>query len=610
MTEEYKNNLIKFLTGKLEEERIINEPQLTLESEVINNYETYIADYISEDFNPSGWIQDANSEKILIYGWVTSGSTITGGIVILDENLTPIQAITQFDSGTPLRGLWDIKNDESGRQYAVDNNGSQTRLILLNNIFNTNSVHLRKSYIFPNSDFKVNTRYNGGRVVKKDVDAANYLFLGYDASHNVLAINLKIEVGVSNEWTNYTSTNLAWYMDANVDWNEMGEVEGTIYNGYNTNIYLLTPSNNSLLISETLDISMYGSISQLSIYSPNIFYFMAVSPGTDETYINMVQYNTSGVFTEVMKLTINFLTNVNYVYSNFLYVDGTPFFSIRVPSTTENSVAVYEGFIDEYGVVYYQQVGTATFSNIDEFRKILIVKKAFNLIRMYTDASGEGFYSLRTIYNTSNYNGLPIENNYSLYPNSVMLYDQNSNVIFARNLYNKVVNGNTTQSVVEVPNNYLNNVTISQQDLMSYLNNTLISESRDITKNVYEKLLINYYVSIFMLDKNDPNNIKANSEAAARLNSDTTEQVVYEGTRAKKIRITYNDNTTEVKTIDDTQIVNQDNYSIYSIYLLLERSAKTLEIISYDGFMSYITIDISELSVNKIYKITQKVHIE
>ena len=50
-------------------------------------------------------------------------------------------------------------------------------------------------------------------------------------------------------------------------------------------------------------------------------------------------------------------------------------------------------------------------------------------------------------------------------PTSSWLYNNNK-IIYARNLYNKVVSGNTTTSTVEVPNLLLNDIDIGQQDLL------------------------------------------------------------------------------------------------------------------------------------------------
>ena len=83
------------------------------------------------------------------------------------------------------------------------------------------------------------------------------------------------------------------------------------------------------------------------------------------------------------------------------------------------------------------------------------------------------------------------------------LYDENNNVIFARNLYNKTISDRVTQSTIEIPNNYLNDVMIARQHLISETNSIMVDTHNIITKNIYETLFINFINTLQMINKND-----------------------------------------------------------------------------------------------------------
>ena len=72
------------------------------------------------------------------------------------------------------------------------------------------------------------------------------------------------------------------------------------------------------------------------------------------------------------------------------------------------------------------------------------------------------------------------ENINSLVPNSGQLFNQNNIVIFARNLYNRIVNNNTAISTLEVPNDMLNDEIISIEKLMSETNTNLVNANEKI----------------------------------------------------------------------------------------------------------------------------------
>ena len=58
------------------------------------------------------------------------------------------------------------------------------------------------------------------------------------------------------------------------------------------------------------------------------------------------------------------------------------------------------------------------------------------------------------------------------------------------------------QATVEIPNNYLNDTMIKTQTLFGQTKNRLIVNEKTISKNVYERLFINFYNSLVMANEN------------------------------------------------------------------------------------------------------------
>ena len=90
------------------------------------------------------------------------------------------------------------------------------------------------------------------------------------------------------------------------------------------------------------------------------------------------------------------------------------------------------------------------------------------------------------------YNNQPYFKYKSLVPYFGKLYDSNNNLIFARTLYNKSINGQTTTSSVLVPNLYLNDITIGGEKLVGKTYLEMIDQDEEIGKNEYEELFVNF----------------------------------------------------------------------------------------------------------------------
>ena len=186
-------------------------------------------------------------------------------------------------------------------------------------------------------------------------------------------------------------------------------------------------------------------------------------------------------------------------------------------------------------------------------------------------------------------------------PNSGILYDDNNDVIFARNLYNKTVNDRVTQSTIEIPNNYLNDKMIAKQDLISETNSIMVEKENIITKNVYETVYLNFINTLQMINNNDTNNPILNPVGATRLNESISEVQDYDNQKISKAKINYQDGTNSIIPIAFTQVENamRTNFTIY-----VNKGIINIELISQDEDTVYNTIT-SEFELNKTYIISQ-----
>ena len=117
MTQDYKDNLLKYLTGNINEDSGQDYPLIdgnieTLNKNLYDNIKTKLN-------NPSncvilGKIYNSNYDNYLIYGFYaeTSSSTYFGFIYLVDGDLNEIQMITEFASGTKLFPITALNQGE------------------------------------------------------------------------------------------------------------------------------------------------------------------------------------------------------------------------------------------------------------------------------------------------------------------------------------------------------------------------------------------------------------------------------------------------------------------------------------------------------------------
>jgi hypothetical protein len=556
----------------------------------------------------------------------------------MDSNMSPSSLLTEYDSGTKFRPFACLNVDEDGYFYGIDQKNElydtsvpkSDRFIMLNKIMSSNRsadnyyAKLRISYYIPSN---IQSQYSGWGLIAKDrllkqIDTGNYYFI-VDTTSGMGVIGLSINVGQENTWTFVGNSDLT---TGNVI---CSYVE---YSGESLKITIGGESNSN---SDNYAEVLYTSGESPTIVTKNIisnpdggYISDIIKIGTNTCYIGYMQTNeqtneqTIAIYridytNNKLILLKKFTTqNVNYLgpYVNFNKIDNIVFFKYnwdtRNASTSNPEGNFYLGMILDNELFYTQALNVPVSANF--LQNKIYINNVYNLFTIYTPLQNGDLKKIQLVYNSINYNGLPYEAPNCLVPNSSILYDNDNNIIFARNLYNKTVLGATTTSTVQIPNTLLNDVIIGKSDLISETNLALTEDETDITKNIYETLNINFANSISIRNDNDPNNRILNPTAAARLNGSTTQNNNYDDVKATKVRVNYTDGTNMIIKLNPTVQIGAltDTVYQYNFILYVSKPINNLEIISNDELTSYQTIDNLTLEVGKTYNILQEVEIQ
>ena len=652
MTDEMKENIIKYLTGNMVEET----PDHDLIYSEVKSISNNLSSQLNNLFGEARWaIRDIiqgktssgnESELSLMYGTYSVGETtdITskGFMVIVDNMFNVIQIITKYSSNVDIGIIYCLNVDENGQFYMVEKrlSDNKIRFIMLNNILvklttsEEYSVVIRRAYDIPSSSPAYDTSNRTTKIIKA-VGQPKYLIAGttgVNIGYGVFTTELIINVGSSNEWNTLIGSSAGEYVD-NIDiycvwgddtydpiiiaylFNYNGVVLkykknslGTILNFQQIHIdftgYNILWGQNAVILNDQVGyFALAGNDANLTTFDRAMFKLdltnntsslLLKSTGDyDIEYTGMTPIKLFNKDNEVIFWDIDQQENISKMI--FTFSVGR----IRSDDT------YYTSPISMYEVATKQK-------NYQEYFDIinLNINKQFNLYN-FNFLIDDTCYNTYQVYNSLNYNGESFIDTKSLLPNQGVLYDSNDDIIFARNLYNKVLSGGTTTSSIEIPNNLLNDITISTKDLWSFNNNILINDTEDFVKNQYETVDINFINTIGIINENNINNPISNPIGATRLNNSISNILDYNNNIISKIRLNYSDNTTFIKAINPASRISQFVYQyVFNVYVPSNKSVNSIDMLSYDENTIYQTIDTTSLLRSKAYKISQNVEIQ
>ena len=181
MTQDYKDNLLKYLTGNLDIESGDNIPLFPENSETINK--TIVNDITTILTNQEdaqnilvlGKLYNEYYSSYLIYGaYRKPNGVYYGYIYLVDDELDTIQMITEFSSGTKLFPITALNQAEDNNIYGLTYNINEemhiTKVLLFNNIFASGQITgtyeaiLRNDYVVPYNYNQAPYRQN--RIIK------------------------------------------------------------------------------------------------------------------------------------------------------------------------------------------------------------------------------------------------------------------------------------------------------------------------------------------------------------------------------------------------------------------------------------------------------------
>lgn len=661
MNLESKQNLLDFMMGKMPNEVGVDKVLAPNIEEINNsiivfakkNYPELSNNFSIQEIFTRGdyiilWCSDYDYDN-LEYPWKKSF------VIALDKNYNPIKFIDKFESGTPLNPLIHInKNDDgTGNIYGIDvvfkNNlvdVDRCRIVIINDFTLTDfNIRLLNSYNIPQYEEHL---LDILQLIKSPTEAKYFMIYRYTIGTNPDyspiekggALEFVNNVGSENEWNFYPYTgskNITWngFEIGFPTWGENG-LEFKIFTDYKVNEYngntiaiailksFVDGENKSCIddISTNLP-SECKNVGQLVSNCSNLSNVL-VSTSTSASWLTktvyVIEYNLSDLSYKIW-------------YSKDDYIDETitdgyiASYDVITPFVINNQFyflkryAYYKAIHDDdwnYTNEYYEnnmylyqiynnnllEFFIKDFEQQSDTNFTLLNSNVFNLYKIGLIFENT-IINLTQIYNTNNYNGEPFTDTNSLNSNSSILYS-NNNPVFARNLYNKTQNGATTTSTIEIPNNYLNNISINQKDLISVNNNQIISDTNEFTKNIYETVYLNFINTISVVNRN-ANQSVYNQNVATKINTSINNPTDYNELKLTKFRINYSDGTNIVNYFDIAK--GELTYNI-NFGFVLEKEASTLELISEDEQTVYISTDISNLQVNHVYKFSQDVTIE
>lgn len=646
MTDEFKQTLFDYLIGKLPKEQGTTEEIFKSIDEIPRSEWAEFIPSSWNNFRYEGLIEVADSELLVLYGgYKATDNEVRGIITILNNSFIPIKTFYQYDSGTYLRYIQCMIQEEDGTfslidcpDFPTDENWSfttsQKRFIMLNNftqkINNDYMLTLQRSYIMPSDYFNFYCK-----KMYKDVNSSHYVMVGtYLKDQNspdydgIRIVELKINVGSENDWNKYDDDGSGWFLgDAYVEFdndNFFCEVLLTRNLFSNRNISLWTKefAQSAFSLKTIGTVDYYAVIDSIQYNNQSVFlsknevYFVlnnqwwGTSERLESKYIGLYYYNNT---------TSEFKTMYEHYLGDYDFCDLE---AIYIAENNNNLYIEFNNNIDNTNNLadyYFQRLENQEWNPIKvseqqyfrSQRRALYVNNNYNLLNWFSYMSNPQaqywkIYNIKENYNSSNYNGEPYTNTNALIPNSTEIYS-NENLVFARNLYNKTINNNTTVSTVEIPNTYLNGINLTSKNLLSKTNLTMIADTNVTQKNIYETMFLNFINVLQVADRNNVTQV-LNQEASTYLNSAINTDDSYDNAKLyNKVIINYQDGSSKESSYSLENTTETSTIIAFGLYI--DKLINNVEIVSNDKTITYQIIDLSSLELNKYYAIRQKLEV-
>lgn len=631
MTDTFKDTTMEYLVGKLVAQQSPNQVYFEQNKSLKNDFQTEMENSFQYGFTIDGKIQGkSNNNEGLNYSIVfgkykknAADSYAQSFMVIIDDNYNIIQTITKYSNNENFGKILGLNVGEDGRFFALekDTNGYY-RFVLMNNI--VAKLPSQENYqVVQRQTYRVSDQYyfeNGAGIVEhveiiKHPESARYVVWGFLSNYDqIKCLEFVINVGAENEW-NYVGgfTDYVFFQNPAYDW------------------YINWDDEDRFLVNiRALNESTYEGITSI-YYSQLVKYYTDTKFNYIESFPPLVSNIPSTSTIDYKQLVFK---DANTTYSSisvdnkyYLFKNGIKPAFIEIQMPTPDNIKGYHLLEKNGNIFVVYQNGSTTYAGliiddnifgteIENFtaNKTLNIEEITNVFSLYTLYVQMGDY-----INIFKIPYLDLRNNQSyidtttLTPYFGKLYDDNGDLLFARTLYNKYVSGQTTTSVIQIPNQYLNNITIQNEKLIGKTYCELNDDNETFEKNQYEEVFVNFANTLNMINENIEENPILNVAGATRLNQSISNTNDYEDTQATKFKVNYADGTSMINNFLATQIELLPNETrkyryTWQVFNPQENGILSIDIISEDETTTYQHITDIELDPGKLYTLTQDVY--
>lgn len=634
MTNESNENLLKILLNRPEEQPEGNNGSFERGGEVttINTYEiTY--------------------DQLQYNGYTIGLDGVIGGeggyVYLYDKNGTMVMRKKPVSNGITYN-VATIDIDKDGNLYGLIDYNNNTYLAYFSNVFTPDTegnydIKIKKSYNITPMLSEIYTQIGSGvsifntDIKKSPIDSSFLITWAYQKNNTYSLITILYHVNFEGEndyqykYALLGTQSLNWIKNVEPTWFDTGvnfsdvimsanydnsivgtreyyKVTGTLGNDDNSAITstLMLRDTSSSEVNFNRNTSYTTWISKNAVQNGNDIYFVN-NTVTDNKPTTMIYCYNTELNAVWARSNDGAASLIQHSAANMAKVNGQCFAWVFLAGTTKNYVYFIHLLGEECVAYELEPEGTSGYMGF-----LCLIQNAYNLydiIMPNTDITEENPKAV-LIYRTNGYNGDPYFNDESVTPAYSTIYGLASSnyetmPVFSRDLYNSFVIGNTITSVVQVPYNYLNNTTIKNINILSKTANTINQHNKSITKNIYEELYINNQNSYKVFD----NNVGSTYNQESSLNIVNN---IFNGFtdnyKITKYKINYNDGTYENKPITYTEI--DGNEGTIRMYIYLTKKGKNIQLYDDNFTAAFLTIDITDFDIEKIYQVVQKIKVE
>lgn len=629
MTQEYKEALLKYLTGTIkEEDENGNLDKIIAYYEnidnVANNLKTYLDTNLGSAYMVVDVLQSESYDKYLIYGSRRVSGANYGWILITDSKYNPIKLITHYQTGITdeflLGRFLRLELDEKNQVYGVDYypQTQKYRFIMMNNILATEELVLRQSYNLPDEISGMT-----GYQVTKSPTSAVYLIAGIIFQGNInqpKVAKLTVNVGSENEWVYYEYAGSLLGAEGNLSdifakWdNDSVQFKMSAFSESQLLIYYSFYQDDQNLIGSDLynigenwiTSTIHSSSSIIADEDTYYYGVHATADGEEVMAIFEIKNNIQS-FVWAFPLTGSTTSDTN-LNIDLRILNGTLFYLATLPGSETGKYSKLQGLYRENVVDTNTYV--AENLNLTSYLSFFTILNIYNLYIVNIQQENMLYYA-NVLYNpTINFrpNSTGYNNPNDLKPLSMSLF-QGNDVIFNRSLYNLTINSSIATATIEVPNTMLNNININKENLIGNHYLQITNNIDSITTNEYETLHINSINTLSMINEDTG---VTNLQGASRLNLSVNNKQDYTQTIADKLKFNYNDNSSSIIKIDvSSQVEIINNMAIYTIdiYIPSDKTVSNIQFISDDETTVYQTIDNLTFESGKAYTLTQMLEV-